>query len=238
MNFLKKTFFFFVFFLAFSGIVSTPVALALGLAFGLSFTHPYPKESRTAAKILLQGSVVALGFGMNLHEVLKAGRSGFVYTALGITFALVVGLALGKLLHVRGNSSYLITAGTAICGGQRHRCSRADPSRRRRRDGGFTGHNLHSKFRGAHDFPGDWRSFAALAIAVRTLGCAGDSRYQLGCGRLRKIRERRAGNWNYSEARAGSLDRSPGAGYRSRQTQPFKDSFSLVHFVVCRRSGD
>jgi len=60
---------------------------------------------------------VALGFGMNLHEVLKAGRSGFIYTALGISFALLVGLALGKLLQVRGNSSILITAGTAICGG-------------------------------------------------------------------------------------------------------------------------
>jgi len=60
---------------------------------------------------------VALGFGMNLHQVLKAGRSGFLYTALGISFALIVGLALGKLLRVRGNSSFLITAGTAICGG-------------------------------------------------------------------------------------------------------------------------
>jgi uncharacterized integral membrane protein (TIGR00698 family) len=60
---------------------------------------------------------VALGFGMNLHEVLKAGRSGFLYTAVGITFALLLGLALGKLLRVRGNSSFLITAGTAICGG-------------------------------------------------------------------------------------------------------------------------
>ena len=54
---------------------------------------------------------------MNLHEVLKAGRSGFVYTALGISFALLLGLALGKTLRVRGNSSFLITAGTAICGG-------------------------------------------------------------------------------------------------------------------------
>jgi len=54
---------------------------------------------------------------MNLHEVLKAGRSGFIYTALGITFALLVGLTLGKVFRVRGNSSYLITAGTAICGG-------------------------------------------------------------------------------------------------------------------------
>ncbi|HET9802710.1 MAG TPA: putative sulfate exporter family transporter, partial [Candidatus Acidoferrum sp.] len=49
--------------------------------------------------------------------VVKAGRSGFVYTVIGISFAIVVGLALGKLLQVRGNSSFLITAGTAICGG-------------------------------------------------------------------------------------------------------------------------
>jgi uncharacterized integral membrane protein (TIGR00698 family) len=60
---------------------------------------------------------VALGFGMNLEKVLKAGRSGFLYTAAGIVFAIAAGLSLGKLLRVRGNSSYLITAGTAICGG-------------------------------------------------------------------------------------------------------------------------
>jgi uncharacterized integral membrane protein (TIGR00698 family) len=54
---------------------------------------------------------------MNLHEVVKAGRSGFVYTALGICFALIVGLGIGKLLQVRGNASLLITSGTAICGG-------------------------------------------------------------------------------------------------------------------------
>src|SRR5260370_14244558 len=54
---------------------------------------------------------------MNLREVLKAGRSGFIYTALGISFALLAGLGLGKLLQVRGNSSFLITTGTAICGG-------------------------------------------------------------------------------------------------------------------------
>jgi uncharacterized integral membrane protein (TIGR00698 family) len=66
---------------------------------------------------LLQASVVALGFGMNLQEVLKAGRSGFVYTALGISFAVLAGLGLGRFLQVRGNSSFLITTGTAICGG-------------------------------------------------------------------------------------------------------------------------
>ena len=103
--------------LSFTGLFSPPIALTLGILFGLTFPHPYINESRGIARTLLQSSVVALGFGMNLHEVLKAGRSGFIYTALGISFALLAGLALGKLLRVRGNSSFLITAGTAICGG-------------------------------------------------------------------------------------------------------------------------
>jgi uncharacterized integral membrane protein (TIGR00698 family) len=117
MRLLSQILFFLALLLSFTGILSPPVALTAGIIFGLSFPHPYPVESRTFAKFLLQASVVALGFGMNLHQVLKAGSSGFLYTALGISFALIVGLALGKLLRVRGNSSFLITAGTAICGG-------------------------------------------------------------------------------------------------------------------------
>src|ERR1700682_5054209 len=103
--------------IACSGLISPPVALAAGIIFGLSFAHPFPTASKELARFLLQASVVALGFGMNLHEVIKAGRSGFVYTALGISFALIVGVALGQLLRVRGKSSFLITTGTAICGG-------------------------------------------------------------------------------------------------------------------------
>jgi len=117
MRLLSKTIFFLAFLLSFSGLLSPPVALAIGILFGLSFTHPYAAATRNSARILLQVCVVALGFGMNLHEVLKAGRSGFIYTALGISFALLAGFALGKILRVQGNSSFLITAGTAICGG-------------------------------------------------------------------------------------------------------------------------
>src|SRR5215471_5477531 len=86
--------------LSLSGYLSPPVALTAGMVFGLSFAHPYISESRGVARILLQSSVVALGFGMNLDEVLKAGRSGFVYTALGISFALLIGMALGRILKV------------------------------------------------------------------------------------------------------------------------------------------
>jgi uncharacterized integral membrane protein (TIGR00698 family) len=114
---LAKILFILALILSLSGLLSPPVALSFGILFGLCFAHPYAEATRTSARILLQVCVVALGFGMNLHEVLKAGRSGFVYTALGISFALLAGLALGKLLRVRGNSSVLITAGTAICGG-------------------------------------------------------------------------------------------------------------------------
>lgn len=103
--------------LSFTGWISPPVALAIGIVFGLSLAHPFAAPTRTAARALLQVCVVALGFGMNLHEVMKAGRSGFVYTAVGIAFAMAGGLALGRALRVQGNSSYLITAGTAICGG-------------------------------------------------------------------------------------------------------------------------
>jgi uncharacterized integral membrane protein (TIGR00698 family) len=117
MSTLPKILFIAGLLLSFTGLVSPPLALTLGILFGLSFPHPYINESRGIARTLLQVSVVALGFGMNLHEVLKAGRSGFLYTALGIAFALLLGLALGKFLRVGGNPSFLITAGTAICGG-------------------------------------------------------------------------------------------------------------------------
>ena len=54
---------------------------------------------------------------MNLHQVVQAGRSGFLYTVVGISFALAAGMGLGKLLQVPGTPAFLISAGTAICGG-------------------------------------------------------------------------------------------------------------------------
>jgi uncharacterized integral membrane protein (TIGR00698 family) len=54
---------------------------------------------------------------MNLHQVIHAGRSGFVYTLLGISFAMLVGMSLGALLKVQKTPAFLISTGTAICGG-------------------------------------------------------------------------------------------------------------------------
>jgi uncharacterized integral membrane protein (TIGR00698 family) len=100
-----------------SGLLSPPVALAAGIAYGFSFAHPFHTQAHHGSKLLLQLSVIGLGFGMNLHQVLQAGRSGYLYTASSITFALLLGWALGKLLRVKPTTSYLISTGTAICGG-------------------------------------------------------------------------------------------------------------------------
>ena len=117
MSTASKLLFFAGLVLSFSGWVSPPVALTAGILLGLTLSHPYGKQSSKSAKFLLQASVVALGFGMNLPDVVKAGRSGFVYTALGISIALAAGLALGRLVRVPGTPSFLISSGTAICGG-------------------------------------------------------------------------------------------------------------------------
>lgn len=103
--------------LAASGLISPPVALVGGVIFGLTTVHPFHRESRNLSRFLLQAAVVCLGFGMNLKEVIHAGRSGFVYSAISITFALVAGTLLGRVLKVEKTQSLLIAFGTAICGG-------------------------------------------------------------------------------------------------------------------------
>jgi uncharacterized integral membrane protein (TIGR00698 family) len=114
---MTKNLFFLGIILAASGILSPPLALAAGLAYGLSVAHGFHLDARRLSKFLLQASVVCLGFGMNLAEVVRVGRSGFLYTALGITFAMLLGLSLAWLLRVGKTSGFLISAGTAICGG-------------------------------------------------------------------------------------------------------------------------
>lgn len=97
--------------------VDNAVALAGGVALSLFMTNPYPGKSRHWSKRLLQISVIGLGFGIGIEQVLIEGRNSLVYTILGIGFTLVIGRLIGKLLKVAPNTSELISFGTAICGG-------------------------------------------------------------------------------------------------------------------------
>lgn len=114
---MNKRLFFVGLILSASGLISPPFALLGGLVYGLALSHPFHAESKQLAKFLLQASVVGLGFGMNLHEVVHAGRSGFLYTVVSITAVMALGLLLGYLIRVGKKSAFLISAGTAICGG-------------------------------------------------------------------------------------------------------------------------
>ncbi len=93
------------------------IALLLGVLLGVTVKHPYGKTAKKLSTFLLQASVVALGFDMNLQRVISAGRSGFVYTLGGIAFAMILGRVLGRLLAVSKIVSHLVSVGTAICGG-------------------------------------------------------------------------------------------------------------------------
>ena len=100
-----------------SGFLSPPLALAAGLLYAVLVPHAFPAAAHRFSKILLQASVVGVGFGMDLHQVVRAGRSGFGYTAISIGVVLVLGWTLGKLLRVEKTTAFLISTGTAICGG-------------------------------------------------------------------------------------------------------------------------
>ena len=114
---MSKNIFFAGLILAASGFLSPPFALAAGLVYGFTFIHPYHLDAKRLSKLLLQVSVVGLGFGMDLQQVLRVGRSGFLYTAASISFAMLLGWVLGKTLNVKKKISFLISVGTAICGG-------------------------------------------------------------------------------------------------------------------------
>lgn len=103
---------------AVSSWVTPPVALFLGLAFALICGQAHPKFNKKTSKYLLQYSVVGLGFGMNLHSALASGKEGMEFTIISVIGTLVIGWFIGrKVLKVDRNTSYLISSGTAICGG-------------------------------------------------------------------------------------------------------------------------
>ncbi len=100
-----------------TGWISPPIALAAGLVFALSLGNPIPDISHRASKLLLQWSVVGLGFGMNLPAVWSAGKTGFGFTVMTIWGTLLVGFLLGRFLKVESQTSTLVSVGTSICGG-------------------------------------------------------------------------------------------------------------------------
>lgn len=98
-------------------VFNPPTALFLGLMFAIVFGIPYPKFNKKLSKYLLQASVVGLGFGMNLQKSLQSGAEGMLFTIISVVGVMVIGIILGKYMKINDKASYLISSGTAICGG-------------------------------------------------------------------------------------------------------------------------
>ena len=101
-----------------SAWVTPPVVLFIGLVFALLCGQAYPTFNKNVSKKLLQYSVIGLGFGMNLQASLASGKEGMLFTIISVVGTLLIGMFIGcKVLKLNRNTSYLISSGTAICGG-------------------------------------------------------------------------------------------------------------------------
>ncbi len=101
--------------LCFSPVVSPPIALFLGIIFINIFGQVFNADK--IIKIVLQVSIVGLGFGINLKQALQAGSEGFLFTVFSITLIVVLGIAFGYIFRIDKIITQLISFGTAICGG-------------------------------------------------------------------------------------------------------------------------
>jgi len=97
--------------------VSSPIALALGIIIAVFIGFPFEKNLHPYIHLLLQISIVGLGFGLKLNEALQAGKTGLVLTIISISTVMILGYFLGKIFKLDKPLSYLISVGTAICGG-------------------------------------------------------------------------------------------------------------------------
>ena len=101
-----------------SSWVTPPGVRFIGLVFALLCGQAYPTLNKKVSKKLLQYSVIGLGFGMNLQASLASGKEGMLFTIISVIGTLLIGMFVGcKVLKLNRNTSYLISSGTAICGG-------------------------------------------------------------------------------------------------------------------------
>ncbi len=104
-------------FLCLTPWITAPLALLMGLVVAQFIGHPFLHLNQKATHMLLQVSVVGLGFGMNMHNALRAGRQGILFTIISIFGTLTMGLLLGRIFRIDKKTSMLVSSGTAICGG-------------------------------------------------------------------------------------------------------------------------
>jgi len=100
-----------------SPLITAPLALVAGIVVAWTIGNPYLHLNHKITHLLLQVSVVGLGFGMTVNNAVNAGKSAFGLTIATITGTLLLGFLMSRLLKSDKKTAWLITVGTAICGG-------------------------------------------------------------------------------------------------------------------------
>ena len=93
------------------------IAVIAGIIFAVAIGNPFAAATAKLTAPLLGAAIVGMGCGMNLLTVLRAGADGMLYTFLGITAGIGLGIWVGKRLGLDRDTIYLVSIGTSICGG-------------------------------------------------------------------------------------------------------------------------
>ncbi|WP_104747950.1 YeiH family protein [Helicobacter cetorum] len=98
-------------------------ALLVGVLIGLLGSFIYPKYShhlnsgvQFSAKKLLRFGVVLYGFKVSVTEILSYGFSPLLIALIVVVFIFFVGVFLGNKLGLDGETSMLVSIGSAVCG--------------------------------------------------------------------------------------------------------------------------
>ena len=70
-----------------------------------------------SGKAFLQYSIIFIGFGMNIREVIQVGGQSVAVMVCTIAASLITAFLVGRALGITGNVCTLIGVGTSICGG-------------------------------------------------------------------------------------------------------------------------
>lgn len=98
-------------------IVTPAIALLLGILLATIKFVPKKWNISSVASWLLKASIICLGFGLQLEQAIQTSKQGFLLSIGSIIVTFLLGWTFYRLMNTEKTTSYLVSTGTAICGG-------------------------------------------------------------------------------------------------------------------------
>lgn len=116
-SFKKQSPFWFALVICLFPFISSPTALVIGFLLASLGFVPTQLNLAKFTKKLLAYSIVGLGFGIQFEQALSVTSDGIGIIVTTIFGTLLIGWFIAKAMGLNKETGYLISAGTAICGG-------------------------------------------------------------------------------------------------------------------------